>query len=229
MFVTAIITAGGKGKRMGEECPKQFLPLGNKPLLTHAVASFQACPQITEIILVVPANTIITCQKEIVEDNCFSKVKKIVAGGKERTDSVYNGLLNASKDTDYILIHDGVRPFVRETLILRVLEAAIQYGSAVPGLPPKETVKTTTAEAFVLETLERSKLLSIQTPQAFRYNLLISAYERFYLSGGVLTDDSQIVEKSGYQVKVVSGQEDNLKITTPLDLALAEVFWQRKC
>ena len=227
MLVTAIITAGGQGIRMGEKQPKQFLPLAKKTLLAHAVTPFQNCPRIDEIILVVPEQTKSFCQLELVEKNQLTKIKKIVAGGKQRADSVYNGLLNVGRKTDYVLIHDGVRPFVKEALIARVLDAAIQHGAAVPGLEVKETIKSISVDSFVEETLERSSLIAIQTPQAYRYNLLFSAYQRFYQVGENTTDDSQFLERDGYRVKIVPGADDNLKVTIPLDLEFAEFFLQK--
>ncbi len=222
MLVTAIITAAGKGKRMGGGTPKQFLPLGDKPLLTHTIIPFQNHQMVSEIILVAPQETIPELQRRIIKNNNFTKVKKIVAGGVERADSVYNGLLNTNKDTDYVLIHDGVRPFIDSELISRILNAARQYGCAIPGLPAEETVKTTDSQSFVGQTLDRAKIFTIQTPQAFRFDLFLSAYERSYKRGDKVTDDSQLLESGGHQVRIVTGEKRNIKITTPYDLEYAE-------
>jgi len=227
MQVTALITASGLGQRMGGEVLKQFLPLGEMPLLVHAIAPFQVCPAVTSIILVLPPGDVPGASSGIVEAYQLSKVKKIVPGGLERADSVYQGLLAVSGTTDYVMIHDGVRPFVSQELIARCLEAAIQHGAAIPALPPKQTVKQVSADGFVLRTLERSQLQLIQTPQTFRYHLINEAYQKHYHPGIKVTDDSQLLEWSGVGVKVIGGEPRNLKVTTPEDLILAELYWRQ--
>ena len=165
---TAIVLAAGQGKRMNSSVQKQFLMLKGKPLLYYSLACFQNSKDIDEIILVTGRDSIDFCKKEIIEMYGFTKVKKCVAGGKERYDSVYQGLL-ACEDCQYVFIHDGARPFVSEEIISRAKEAVEKWGACVVGMPSKDTVKLADNNHFIAQTPKRSQVWNVQTPQAFSY------------------------------------------------------------
>jgi len=218
--ISAIIVAGGKGERLGANLPKQFLNLSGKPILRWAVEKISVCPKITEIAVVVPEQYINLARQIFPEPEI-----KLVSGGNERQDSVFAGLFACSQSAQWILIHDGVRPFPSKNLIERVIESAEKYGGAVPGLAMKETIKEVEPKSSkALSTVDRARLYSIQTPQVFRRDLIISAYQRAVNLGFYATDDAGIVEWNGGEVVVVSGEETNLKITTSLDFKLAELI-----
>lgn len=219
MKVTAIILAAGRGTRMGTEVPKQFLDAGGVPLLAKSLAVFESSPKIDEIVIVTNEEYIGYVRAEIAERLRFHKVAAVVAGGAERYDSVWNGLM-AAHDCDYILIHDGARPFVTEDIIERTVEGAVNFDAAACGMPSKDTVKIVDKNNFVKMTPERSSVWNIQTPQGFKYDLLVKANEIVRKTGmqGV-TDDAMIVEASGLsRVKLVEGSYENIKITSPDDL-----------
>ena len=219
-MTTGIILAAGKGTRMGTDTPKQFLSYRNRPLVCASLHVFQESPEIDAIVLVTSEEYVSYCRTEIVERYAFSKVKKVVAGGKERYDSVWNAL-GACPDADYVLIHDAARPFVTEEIIGRAAEAAKRYGAAAVGMPSKDTVKIADSEGFAESTPQRSRVWTIQTPQAFSRPLLVSANELLMRRGQMygVTDDAMIVEASGLaKVKLVEGSYENVKITTPEDL-----------
>lgn len=224
MRVVALIPAAGRGKRMGESIPKAFLPLGGVPLLARTLQKFEACPQIDEILPLVPGEEILHCQKEIVERFGLRKVSGILAGGAERQDSVFAGLTAIQGKADWVVIHDGARPLVTVELIERILAAAKEWKAAVAALPAWETVKEVSEDGEVRRTLDRRSLWIIQTPQSFEYRLLFGAYEKAREEGFLGTDDASLVERLGVPVRVVEGEKWNLKITTPKDLALAEAL-----
>ena len=219
-MISAVIVAGGKGERLGANLPKQFLNLSGKPILRWAVEKISICPKITEIVVVVPGEYIKLARQIFPEPGI-----KLVSGGKERQDSVFAGLSACSQSAQLILIHDGVRPFPSKDLIERVIASAEKYGATVPGLAMKETIKEIEPKSSkVLGTVDRVRLYSIQTPQGFRREIIISAYQRAFNLGFYATDDAGIVEWNGGEVVVVSGEETNLKITTSLDFKLAEII-----
>lgn len=225
----AIVLAAGQGKRMGSAMPKQFLEIHGKPLLCYALECFEASPLISEIVLVTGEENRAYCQKEIVEAYGFSKIKKIVAGGKERYDSVYEGL-KACENCDIVFIHDGARPFPDQAMLERTMEAAQQYGACVAAVPSKDTMKLGNADGFVEKTLDRSVLWNIQTPQVFDYAMICEAHRRLR-EGSMegITDDSMLVEILGLApVKLVMGSYDNIKVTTPEDLVIAENIIKRR-
>lgn len=222
---TAIVLAAGKGKRMHSKIQKQFLEIGGKPILYYSMECFQKSPLIQDIILVTGEDMISYCQSEIVEKYGFTKVCKVTAGGKERYDSVYAGLL-CCQDTDYVYIHDGARPFVTEEMIQRGYEAVKRTNACVMGMPSKDTVKLADPSGYIKETPDRKIVWNIQTPQIFSYDLIRGAYESIRkkdMTG--VTDDAMVVEQeTGTKILLVEGSYQNIKITTPEDLAIAEAF-----
>lgn len=224
----AIVLAAGQGKRMGSVVPKQFLELDGKPLLFYSLECFEQSELISEIILVAGKDAIPFCWK-IVDHFGFQKVKYVVPGGKERYDSVYEGL-KACGDCDIVFIHDGARPFPDAGMLERTFEAADMYGACVAAVPSKDTMKQGTPDGLVERTLDRSTLWNVQTPQVFRYDLIMEAHQKIR-KGSIegVTDDSMIVETLGIcPVKLVMGSYDNIKVTTPEDLVIAENILKRR-
>ena len=222
---TAIVLAAGQGKRMHSKIQKQFLEIGGKPVLYYSLHCFQESPLIQDIILVTGEEMISYCEQEIVKKYGFSKVRKVTAGGKERYDSVYAGLL-CCQDTDYVYIHDGARPFITEEMVLRGYEAVKRTNACVMGMPSKDTVKLADSSGYIKETPDRKIVWNIQTPQIFSYDLIRGAYESIRkkdMTG--VTDDAMVVEQeTGTKILLVEGSYQNIKITTPEDLAIAEAF-----
>ena len=222
---TAIVLAAGQGKRMHSKIQKQFLEIGRKPILYYSMECFQKSPLIQDIILVTGEDMISYCQSEIVEKYGFTKVCKVTAGGKERYDSVYAGLL-CCQDTDYVYIHDGARPFVTEEMIQRGYEAVKRTNACVMGMPSKDTVKLADPSGYIKETPDRKIVWNIQTPQIFSYDLIRGAYESIRKKDmSNVTDDAMVVEQeTGTKILLVEGSYQNIKITTPEDLVVAEAF-----
>lgn len=225
----AVIVAAGTGRRMGGPVSKQYMDLCGKPVLAWTLEAFQKSPRITGIILVVTPGQEAYVQLHIVNAYHFSKVRKICAGGRERYDSVYIGLKEA-KGCDYVFIHDGVRPFVTGEIIERGYLVAQEYGSAICGVPSKDTVKIVDASGVIEETPLRSRVWNVQTPQIFRYDLIRTAYDRmqdFDRTG--ITDDAMILETmGGSKIRMFTGSYENIKITTPEDLLTAEMYVKKR-
>lgn len=227
--IIAIVLAAGRGKRMQSEVAKQYLLVRNKPVLYYSLKAFQDSIA-DEIILVTAENEITYCKEEIVDKYAITKVSQIVAGGKERYHSVYNGL-KACKDAEVVLIHDGARPFVDEAIIERNVRMVKEHGACVTGMPVKDTIKISDVEGYVKETPRRDLIWTIQTPQTFRYDLIRNSYDVFlareeeYSKQYSVTDDSMVAEIfGGIKVKLVEGSYNNVKITTPEDMVLAEAI-----
>ena len=220
---TAVIVAAGKGKRMGTEISKQFLPLCGKEILAHSVEKFEKAEKIRDIILVTGEDSLQDVQ-DMTQEYGWEKIRSIVAGGKERQDSVWNGLQEVSADAEIVLIHDGVRPFVTEDILNLSMETAMEMGGCVAGVPAKDTIKVCNSENIAVDTPDRSTLWQIQTPQTFRRELIMKAYEQAKEDGFVGTDDASLAEYSGYPVKVIMGSYRNIKITTKEDLLIGEAF-----
>lgn len=224
MNIHALIPAAGAGRRMGADTSKQYLTLCGQPILVHTLSLFQNHPAIDNILLVAPEDEIVFCRDEIVAPHDFDKVGRIVAGGRERQDSVRNGLRACdAADGDIVLIHDGVRPLLVAELVDASIAAAERTGAALVAVPAKDTIKVV-KQGKVLSTPDRQTLWQAQTPQVFRYDLIASAHEKAYKVGYHGTDDAQLAEWAGHEVTVVEGDYRNLKITTPEDLMLAESF-----
>ncbi len=228
--IFALIPAAGMGKRMGAGSNKQYLLLDGMPILARTVSVFEAAPFIDGIYLVSPEQEIPFCYSEVVDRYGFSKVRAIVPGGAERQHSVCNGLdamAGAAADDDLVLIHDGVRPFVSQQVLKTAADAAMQYGAAVVAVPVKDTVKVVRG-GVIAETPPRKELWLAQTPQAFRYGLIRNAHARAKGEGFFGTDDASLIEHQGGEVRIVTGDYRNIKITTPEDLVLAEAFLKGK-
>lgn len=220
---TAVIVAAGKGKRMGTEISKQFLPLCGREILAHTVEKFEKAEKIRDIVLVTGEESLQDVQ-EMAQEYDWQKIRSIAAGGRERQDSVWNGLQEVSVDSEIVLIHDGVRPFVTEDMINASIEMALEMGSCVAGVPAKDTIKVCNSENIAVDTPDRSTLWQIQTPQTFRRELIMKAYMKAKEEGFLGTDDASLAENSGYPVKVFMGSYRNIKITTKEDLLIGEVF-----
>lgn len=221
----AIVLAAGQGKRMKSKVQKQYLLIKDKPVLYYTLEAFEKSNLISEIVLVTGKEEIEYCRKEIVEKYGFGKVQKIIAGGKERYHSVYNGIL-AIKEADYVFIHDGARPFVDEAMIQRVYDAVEVHQACVAGMPVKDTIKIADEEGCAAQTPDRRKVWQVQTPQTFSYSLIKEAYEKLMEKEPEgITDDAMVVETmTDHRVKLVEGSYQNIKITTPEDLEIAEIF-----
>jgi 2-C-methyl-D-erythritol 4-phosphate cytidylyltransferase len=226
--VTALIPAAGMGKRMGKAVAKQFLPLGDKPMLAHTLLVFQRAPEIDEIIPVLSEEDMENCLRDVIEQYHITKVKTLVVGGKERQDSVKNGLQKLEKDASIVLVHDGVRPFVTHEMIKESIELAKKGECIAVGVPIKDTIKEVDNKNIVCRTLERNRLWAIQTPQTFPVKILRRAYEESQQHNRYGTDDASLVEQAGGKVRVIMGSYENIKITTPEDLILAEEILRRR-
>lgn len=225
----AIVLAAGKGSRMKSDTPKQFLMLRGKPVLYYSLKAFEDS-FVDEIILVTGEGQQEYCRKNVVEKYGLTKVSSIIAGGKERYDSVYCGLQAASR-ADYVYIHDGARPFVDANILDEAKRCVEQYSACAAGMPVKDTIKIVDNSQFVEHTPERKYLWMIQTPQAFSYALIKEAYDRLKYGGCEvsITDDAMVVEYMMHRpVKLFPGSYENIKITTPEDLPLAERFIEKR-
>lgn len=222
----AIILAGGKGKRMKAPVSKQFIEIDGKPLIYHTIKKFEACDNIDEIVLVLPKDEIEYFNNNIQARFNFN-INKIVIGGSERQDSVYNALKELD-NPDIVLIHDGARAFVTLDIIENGIKFACKYGAAAPGVTPKDTIKIKNSKSFSEDTPDRAKLVAVQTPQCFRYDLIKECHDKVKKDSIVVTDDTMVVETFGNQVYLYEGDYKNIKITTEEDLILAKEFIQEQ-
>jgi 2-C-methyl-D-erythritol 4-phosphate cytidylyltransferase len=222
---TAIVLAAGQGKRMGTKVQKQYLEISGKPVLFYSLDVFQKSDMIDDIILVVGENQEEYCREEIIEKFHITKVRKIVKGGAERYHSVWNGLQEIAED-GYVFIHDGARPFVTEEILSRAYETVQREKACVVGMPVKDTIKIADEEGFAKETPNRSLVWMVQTPQVFETFLIKNAYSLLMEQEIIqVTDDAMVVETMlRKKVKLVEGSYENIKITTPEDLKIAEVL-----
>jgi 2-C-methyl-D-erythritol 4-phosphate cytidylyltransferase len=220
----ALITAAGKGRRMKTETPKQYIPLGGKPILAQTIRVFEACSAVDEIYVIVPAEQMEMVGKEIVEKYHFKKVLKVVRGGKMRQQSVWNGLKAIRSECSIVIIHDGVRPFVTPKMIEQGIKAARETGAAVAAVQAKDTVKRA-VKGKKVQTLPRDEIWLAQTPQSFQFPLLMRAYQKAKQEEITGTDDAFLVERLGHPVTLIEGNYANIKITTPEDLAFAEAIF----
>jgi len=228
MRVSVIIPAAGSGRRMGG-IKKPYLELVGKPILTHSLMVFQQCPLVDEIVVVVASGDEQDCIRSAINPYSIEKVHQVVAGGKTRQESVFNGLRSLSSDTAMVIVHDCARPFVTEEMIRDTLEAASKWGAATVAVPVKNTIKEADDESFVTKTLNRHRLWTIQTPQTFKYDLLLRAHLYACENNIHVTDDASLIEELGnHRVKLVMGSSENIKITTPGDLAIASAILESK-
>lgn len=230
-MIAAIITAAGKGTRLKGDISKQFMNIYNKPILAHTLKSFQDCGSIDEIYVVVPADFVEYCDKNIIKKYNLGKVKKLITGGKTRQDSVYNALVMLPGNCRIVSIHDGVRPLITSKEIKDLITALLRSNKKNPEIkglitaaPAYETVKKIDDDYNIEHTITRSYVCMAQTPQTFFYREILSAYQKALKDNFTGTDDASLVERAGWKVKVVLGQHENIKITTPMDLFLAELI-----
>ena len=223
----AIIVAGGSGKRIAYDIPKQYLLLDGIPILGLTLIKFEKASSVSRIVLVVPKDDMDYVRDEIADKYRILKVKHIQAGGETRQDSVRNGLEMVDDRDDVIVIHDGVRPFLSEKLIDLSIREAARSGAVIPVIPLKNTVKIVGEDGIIRETPGRHNLRLAQTPQAFKREIILEAYKSAYKEGFYGTDDASLVERMGGSVKTIPGSHDNIKITTPEDLALGELLLKK--
>ena len=209
---------------MGGPTPKQFLSIREASILVRTLEIFETSPLIHEICLVVPRGLERRCRREVVETHRLKKVSRIVAGGKTRQDSVHRGLRHLSPTVTRVVVHDGVRPFITADLLARTIRACRGNVGAVAAVPMKDTPKRIGADGLILSTPDRERLYAAQTPQVFPRKILMEAYRKAYTDGISGTDDSSLVERLGYAVRIVEGSYDNIKITTAEDIRLAEAI-----
>lgn len=225
MVVSAIIPVAGQGKRFGGNTPKQFLKIGNETIIEITLKKIISLTEIDYGVVVVPQS------ERAASENLFSKIDgfnlkfKIINGGIERQDSVYNGLKNVPPGTDIVIVHDGVRPLVSSQLLRNSIISASKTGACIAALPVKDTIKRVEKNT-VLETIPRDQLWQVQTPQTFRYSVLLSAHEKARAENYYSTDESALVEWSGHPVSIVPGETQNLKITTTDDLELCRYYYK---
>lgn len=232
---TAILLAAGGGRRMGGSVKKQYLLLAGKPIISYSLQVFQES-FIDEIILAAAPGDVDYCRQEIVEKYGFTKVRHIVEGGKERYHSVAN-CLRQLEDCDYVFIHDGARPLVSEEILQRAYQEVLACDACVVGMPVKDTIKIANEKGYIAATPDRSRLWMVQTPQVFRCELIRAAYgelllkeEEILQKETAVTDDAMVVEMLlNHPVKLVEGSYENIKVTTPEDLKIAETFIENRC
>jgi 2-C-methyl-D-erythritol 4-phosphate cytidylyltransferase len=227
--ITAIVLAAGSGSRMHSDVPKQYIQLQGHPLLYYSLKAFEES-EVDDIVLVTAEDSVAYCREAIVGQYDFRKVCAVVPGGAERYLSVYEGL-KAAKGADYVLIHDGARPLLDEESIWRSVRCVRETDACVIGTQVKDTIKQADPDGYVTGTPERSSLWAVQTPQSFSYALLMEAYARFFAAQNAgetlpaITDDAMIVEQMmAHRIKLVEGSYENIKVTTPEDLCIAEAF-----
>lgn len=219
-----VVAAAGSGKRMGNNVNKQYILLDGQPVLSYCIEVLEKSPLVQDIVIVAREHEVAFCQREIVLKYGFRKVKAVIAGGPERQDSVLNGLQALGDDTVWVAVQDGARPFLSEPLLARLVEAAKEFGAAVPGVILHDTIKSVDDELFVMQTLERGTIAAVQTPQVFDYLKLLEAYRKARQDSFYATDDAALYKKYCGPVKVVPGEASNIKLTHPEDLILAEAI-----
>ena len=212
-----VIVAAGTGSRMNMGINKQFIKLEGKEIIAYTIEKFYNNSNIEDIVVVVKEDESEFFKKEILDKYNFKNVK-IAYGGKERQDSVYNGLKLLDEKCDVVLIHDGARPFVSDKIIDKSIEEAKEHKAIVVGVPVKDTIKVIDNDKNIVDTPNRSVLWAVQTPQTFDYNILIDAYKDAFKNKFYVTDDAMLVERIGYKVKMLEGSYNNIKITTQEDL-----------
>lgn len=220
--LAVIIPAAGSGSRMQKETPKPFLQLGEASILEYTMRRFAGLDRLSEVVIAAP-DALRERALELVRPLLAQNVKLYgVKGGRERQDSIYNALQRVGK-VDLVAVHDAVRPFVRPSHIVQCCDVAEQWGGAVLGVHAKDTIKRTDEREVIVETPDRSSLWQAQTPQIFRRDILLDAYEKARREGFIGTDDASLVERAGHSVKMVLGSRDNFKITYPFDLKVARM------
>lgn len=228
MKCVALIPAAGQGKRMGAVRSKPYLQLDGKPILSYTLLELEGCPLIDEVVLIVERGEIEHARASVVKEFKLQKVSTVLAGGLKRQDSVWEGLKAVKDDCDLVMVHDGVRPFISQEILARAVQGAIDCGASIVGVPAKDTVKLVSAQKEVLETPDRTGVFLVQTPQTFKRAIVLKAYRQAMRDGFYATDDAALVERLGLPIKVVEGSYENIKITTPEDLAMGEMVLRRR-
>jgi len=207
---------------------KPYMELSGKPILAYALGAFQRCSFIDSIVVVTAKGDESRCIHDVVRIYGIDKPLSVVTGGDTRQESVFNALQELSSNTDVVVIHDAVRPFVTEDMILKSIDGANQYGSAIMAVPVKDTIKESDDDGFVWKTLDRRKLWAIQTPQTFKYDLIMKAHLYARENNIQATDDAYLVEQIGHKVKLIMGSYENIKITTPEDISIAKTILESR-
>lgn len=229
MFVSVIIPAAGVGSRMNSDKKKQFIELQGRPILDYTLTVFQEHDHVDEIILVTTSDEIEYCTKEIVEKGDYHKVSQVIVGGSTRQESVHKGLAVVNPLAEYVLVHDGVRPFIEGYLIDELLKEVVHHQAVILGVPVKDTIKRVSNEGIVEETPERARLYAVQTPQAFNKSELEKVHREAEEKDYLGTDDASLIEEFSQQpVKVIMGSYNNIKVTTPEDLIFGERILNKK-
>lgn len=224
---SVIIVAAGRGTRMNRKINKAFIDIDGKQMVAHTINTFYNCPEIDEIIVAVSKYDLSKFRDEILKTHSFKNIKMVI-GGKERQDSIYNALKKVDPRSEIVLIHDGARPFIEEDTVVKLIEKTKDTGAAIVAVPVKDTVKVVDEEGMIESTPKRSRLWAAQTPQAFDRNIIVKAHEKAHRDGFLGTDDSMLVEKMGVRVSIVEGSYENIKITTPEDLDIAQMILNKQ-
>ncbi|MGD9106100.1 MAG: 2-C-methyl-D-erythritol 4-phosphate cytidylyltransferase [Desulfobacterales bacterium] len=220
-MVSAIIVAAGKGIRMNDPTRKQYLDLAGRPILAYSVMVFDTCELIDKTFLVLPKEDIEYCRKNILSLLELKNELKLVPGGEQRQNSVYNGLQAVNKKTDTVVVHDGVRPFIQSDELESCILGARKFGACILGIPAGDTIKSVGKSGVIEKTLSRNSIWLAQTPQAFKYELIIRAHETARRDGYTGSDDASLVERLGKDVRIIKGSKKNIKITVREDLVIA--------
>lgn len=223
-----IIVAAGKSRRMNSAVSKQFIFIGGKPILAHTLDAFEKSSLIDRIVLVINESDIEKCKKIIINKYRYKKIREIVAGGEERQYSVLNGLKALPSDTNLVAIHDGARFLITPELIDRAVKAAYDSDGIVVAIPVQDTIKESGSNKIISNTFNRDRLWAAQTPQVFPYSIIMEAYLKASETGFIGTDDASLAENLGYEIHLVRGSVENIKITTDFDLILAETILNRR-
>jgi 2-C-methyl-D-erythritol 4-phosphate cytidylyltransferase len=225
--VFAVIPAAGQGSRIGGSTKKQFLELDGRPVLIHTLLAFEISPEVDEIAVAVPESDVADGE-QLLSRHRILKVGSVVAGGETRQDSVFNALKNLkAAPEDIVLVHDGVRPFIRPRQIAEIVSRCLEHDAVVMAVPPKDTIRRSNGGGFFDTTLDRNALWLVQTPQAFRASILLKAFHQARKEGFISTDEAALVERLGVKAKIVEGSYDNIKITTSEDLELGLLILKR--
>lgn len=223
-----VIVAAGKGSRMKMDINKQFIKLGEKEIIAYTIDKFYNHDNIDDIVIVVRKEEVEFLKEKVLEKYNFKNIK-IAFGGKERQDSVYNGIKMLDTNCKNVLIHDGARPFITKEIISDSINKVKEYRAVVVGVPVKDTIKIVDKNNNIVDTPNRNTLWAVQTPQTFKYNILLNAYEDAFNSNFYGTDDAMLVERIGYNIKIIEGSYNNIKITTPEDINMGIQILNSKC
>lgn len=217
-----VIAAAGLGSRMNSKLNKQYMLIKGRPVLAYALDAFENFDAVDSMVVVANSADIEYCKNAIVKKYGYQKVIGVISGGKERQDSVWSGLRTFENHTGLVAIHDGARPLLTKQLLVDLLSAAERWDAAVPGVPARDTLKKVDEKGFIVDTLDRSRIVAVQTPQVFNFEMLWKAFQMAYAEGIYGTDDASLFERYIGRVKIVKSDNRNLKITTPEDIAVAE-------